>query len=461
MYLHFAHHSRLLNPAFWLGLVLLLNACAQLPPPPIKVIPPSTPPTVERVQPEIKPEPKITQPESIPEPDVAKTLYQVAILLPLSGQSAALGQHVLQGAEIALYRYAKDDFTLKLYDTQGRRFAAIQTARQAINDDADIVLGPLFNHTSTAVIPLLQQAGIPMMSFANSDALLDGVENLQNGAGSVHILGVTPKEELRQLIDVGVLSGFSRFALIAPDDDYGQKIHRNMQALLGSSTAQFARVAYYDPNEIDFTGPIQRLSDYRERRIAYKNEVQRLIDSGIKNKNEIRKILNFKETFGLLPFDAVVLITYNDNSLRTLASQLEYYEVEPERVKFMGLRQWQNFPNLHVEPSLHSSWFIGTDSQRFALFQQLHQEVYQEPGDFFAALGFDSIAMLAHFTHQSNNPIPTLLQQRQGILGATGAYRLELDGTVARKMSIFEITAEGIITRFNAEQGWTSIDTDS
>ena len=442
----------LLRPAFLLGLGLLLHGCGSTPTPKIDIKPPSEQPTIkapEPKEPEVLPlpEPK----ESLPEVSEKQT-FTIAALLPLSGKSADLGKQILQGAEIALYRYGKEDQNLRIYDTQGRRFTAMQAAKDAVSDGADIVIGPLFSHSTKAVMPLLKENNIPLISFSNNNALLE--THPAEGGFSAHILGVTPQEELRQLIESGASSGVQNFALIAPDDDYGQQIYRDMQQILYNHSVDFTRVVLYDPAHIDFSEPVQRISDYRERRNAYKQEVQRLRDSGITAKDEIERLLKYKETFGPVPFDAVVLITYDDNSLRTLAAQLEYYEVDPETVQYMGLRQWQNFANLHVEPSLRGSWFVGLDPKSALPFARLHQTLYQEPAQPFAALGFDAVAMIAHFGAIHTNPVPQLLQQRQGILGATGAYRLEHDGTVSRKMALFEITPEGVQVRLDAEDGW-------
>ncbi len=435
-------------PIFLLGLALSLSACEVKQKPKIDIQAPSTQPAISIPKPIPLPEPEDIQPLTSQEQS-----YTIATLLPLSGQSANLGRQISQGIETAFYRYGRNHQKIRFYDTQGRRFAAIQAGKKAFSDGADVIIGPLFSHSAAAIIPLAQEQQVPLITFSNNNALLEQTAK-ENQNSSVHILGITPKEELRQLIEVSTLSGLQNFALIAPNDSYGQQIQQDMQEIVSENFANFARSMLYDPANVDFSEQIQQLSDYHERRNAYKQEMRRLENSGITSKREREKLLGYKETFGSVPFDAVILITYDDNSLRTLAAQLEYYEVEPETVQYMGLRQWQNFRDLHLEPSLRGSWFVGLDQKRAALFEQLHQQLYQEPTTFFTALGFDTVTMLTHFNATQASPIPIALQQRQGIIGATGAYRLENDGTVSRKMSLFEVTPKGVEVRLNAEESW-------
>ena len=432
-------------PIFLLGLALSLSACEVKQKSRIDIQAPSTQPNLNIPKP--KPLPKQEETEPLAS---QKKIYTIAALLPLSGQSANLGRQVSQGAETAFYRYGRNHQKIRFYDTQGRRFTAIQAGKEALSDGADVIIGPLFSHSAAAVIPLAQEQRVPMITFSNNNALLEQADQ----DSSVYILGITPKEELRQLIEASTLSGLQNFALIAPNDRYGQQIQQDMQEILAESSANFARSMLYDPTNIDFSEQIQQISDYHERRNAYKQEMLRLKSSGVTSNKARKELLGYKETFGSAPFDAVILITYDDNSLRTLAAQLEYYEIEPETVQYMGLRQWQNFRDLHLEPSLRGSWFVGPDQKRADLFEQLHQRLYQDPATFFTALGFDTVTMLAHFNADQASPIPLALQQRQGIIGATGAYRLENDGTVSRKMSLFEVTPKGVEVRLNAEESW-------
>lgn len=452
---------RLLEHGVLWGLLLLLASCTlptTMPPRTEIITPPNKIQDKQPAQPEVVFETP-TEAEEEPATDIGKKSGRtIAVLLPLSGESAQLGQNILRGMETALYRYANQDFTLKIYDTQGRTLPAVHAARTAVNEQIDMVIGPLFGHVTQAVLPHFQEAGIPVLSFSNSSNLL-AQESLrilgESQSSPLYIIGFTPNDELKNLIKFGIWKGLQRFALIAPNDSYGKQIYLNIQNILRGQNVQLSRVEFYDPTQIDFAQAVQRISDFHERRQAYNNEVQRLIDLGIEDEKEIESRMNFKETFGDVPFDAIILTTYDDNSLRTLAAQLEFYDVEPETIQYMGLSQWQNYPNLNLEPSLLGSWHVGLDQQAFEKFQSLYAQMYGESADVFAALGFDVIAMLSYFD-QDDPPklLPGILLHREGFRGATGAYRLNADGTVERKMSIFEIARQGTQELQEAEKGW-------
>ena len=101
-------------------------------PPP--VIAPGAPPTVVQPLPE-------TPPGALPPSAGGKTA--VGLLLPLSGPSAALGQAMLDAAEMALYDLAGEQLELLTRDTKGTPDGASAAAQQLLSQGAQIILGPL------------------------------------------------------------------------------------------------------------------------------------------------------------------------------------------------------------------------------------------------------------------------------------------------------------------------------
>src|SRR5690606_17367225 len=68
---------------------------------------------------------------------------KVAILLPLSGQNAAMGQSMLQAAQLAVFDVGNDNFELISKDTGGTPQGASAAATAAMNEGAQLILGPL------------------------------------------------------------------------------------------------------------------------------------------------------------------------------------------------------------------------------------------------------------------------------------------------------------------------------
>ena len=67
---------------------------------------------------------------------------KVALLVPLSGANAELGQAMLDAAQLALFETGSDRLTLVPRDTGGTAAGAASAARAAIGEGAQLILGP-------------------------------------------------------------------------------------------------------------------------------------------------------------------------------------------------------------------------------------------------------------------------------------------------------------------------------
>ncbi len=136
---------------------------------------------------------------------------QVAILLPLSGPHADLGQAMLQAAKLALD--APGAPALDVKDTGGTPDGAAAAARAAIASSDSLILGPLTSAETAAVAPVARAAGISVLAFTNDPA------QAQPG---VWVLGITPGQQVRRLVTAVQGDGKTRIAALLPNSGFGQ-----------------------------------------------------------------------------------------------------------------------------------------------------------------------------------------------------------------------------------------------
>ena len=94
---------------------------------------------------------------------------RIALLLPLTGRAAPIGQSMQQAAEMALFDTGAKELALSAYDSGSTPEAALEAYRQARTAGAALVLGPLFGTSATALAPLVNQGGANVVSFSNDE----------------------------------------------------------------------------------------------------------------------------------------------------------------------------------------------------------------------------------------------------------------------------------------------------
>ena len=141
--------------------------------------------------------------------DATSPSVKVAILLPLSGGNAGVGQSMLQAAQLAVFDLGYDNFELMPRDTAGGAGAA---ATAAIRDGAQLILGPLFADDVRAVKSATSGSGINVIAFS-TDWTIAG--------GNTYMMGFLPFGQVERIAQYAASKGLRRAAVAAPADTYG------------------------------------------------------------------------------------------------------------------------------------------------------------------------------------------------------------------------------------------------
>ena len=184
---------------------------------------------------------------------------KVGLLLPLSGARADVGQAMLNAAQLALFDLASDQFALVVRDTRGTPEGAAAAAEQVLAEEAALILGPLFSTSADAVKPIAEEAAVPMITFSNNTAIA-GPQSF--------VMGVTPSTQVNRVVDYAASQGLSRFAVLAPENAYGQLVVQALQEAVFRNGVELSRVVFYDPQSTDISAEVQVLADFSQRRAA-------------------------------------------------------------------------------------------------------------------------------------------------------------------------------------------------
>src|SRR6202030_550505 len=191
-------------------------------------------------------------PPGLPSPTTATAAgpAKVALLVPLSGANAELGQALLDAAQLALFESGADRLILVPRDTGGNAAGAAGAARAAIGDGARLILGPLLAPEVEAVKPIAQEAHINVIAFST-------ITNL--AGGNTYLMGFLPRQEVVREVGYARERGLARFAALAPNSPYGHLMADALREVAWGSGASVTKVEFFDPRAGDVSPAIQRL----------------------------------------------------------------------------------------------------------------------------------------------------------------------------------------------------------
>ncbi len=93
--------------------------------------------------------------------------YKVGLILPLSasGNAGLAAQSMKNAAEMALTEFNSPNIQLLIKDDGGTTAGAQTAAQQALDEGAEIILGPLFAQTVSVVGQAARARGVPVDCF--------------------------------------------------------------------------------------------------------------------------------------------------------------------------------------------------------------------------------------------------------------------------------------------------------
>lgn len=363
----------------------------------------------------------VAPPLPVPPPAIAQRLadkdeVRAALLVPLSGPQAALGQAMSNAAQLALFELADKRFNLIPLDTKGTAEGAAAAAGQALTQGADILLGPLFSPEVKAAAPLAREHGVPLLAFTTD----------RNALGNgVYTLGFLPGSQVARVIGHARSQGKERFALLARSDEYGRAVADAFRAAVPAQGGRVVKVEFYDTQSPDLTPAVRRLTDADQRGRGKGKETN--------------------QATGPVPFDAV-MIPDEGTRLRQLASLVTYYDANPDQVAFLGTLLWDD-PRLANEPSLQGGFYPAAPTAAHQDFEARYGKAFGPlPGRLggIASIAYDATALAAILARQPQGDYSAAaLTNPAGFAGVDGVFRLSPDGTLERGLAVRQITASG------------------
>jgi ABC-type branched-subunit amino acid transport system substrate-binding protein len=359
----------------------------------------------------------------------------VAILLPLTGPRGELGKALLDAAQLAVFEVAGQNFVLLPYDTKGTPEGAEEAAARAMARGAKLVLGPLLADSVAKVSPQTRISDINVVSFSNSKRV---------AGNGVYILGFAPDQQVDAVVDYAIGQGLNSYGVAAPSNGYGEVVVDALYQAAERRGAVVTRTSYYDPSATDFSEQVRALTDYDQRREALLQQMAELEGREDEVSKQALAKLETLDTVGEAPFETVVLPDAGQN-LRTLAALLNFYDVEQPAVRILGLRAWDETPEIASERAVQGAWFAAPPFVERKKFELRFKAAFGYSPPRLASLAYDATAMAAVLAQSpsATDFSAAALTDSNGFRGIDGIFRLRADGIVERAYAIHEVTPEG------------------
>ncbi len=320
--------------------------------------------------------------------------HRVALLVPLSGANAAVGQSLANATTMALLDTNAATLRITTYDTATGAGAA---AARAIADGNKLILGPLLSEDVAPVTAAARPARVPLITFSNDS---------QVAARDVFLMGLSPNQSISRTVEYAKAHGAGRFAALIPSGLYGVRAGSAFQLAVREAGGSVASTESYDRGNTSIASAARRLQ----------------ARGG---------------------FDAVLLA----DGARLTGQAAPLLRTSAASPRILGTELWSGESTIGAIPALRGAWFSAVSDGRWKQFADSYRARFAVAPRRISTLGYDAVLLALNVARgwRPGTSFPTAkLADRGGFLGLDGPFRFGIDGVAERALEVREVRVGGI-----------------
>lgn len=362
--------------------------------------------------------------------------FRVGMLLPLTGSDAKYGTGLKYASMLALQDINNPKLVLQYYDTQSSISGARTAVENAINQQSDLIIGPLKSTEVQAISNETIYQGVPVIAFSTSQDVLQP---------TIYTLGLMLEEQIDRIMTYATNTGRKRFALLLPDNSTGGAVAKAAVKSAQKNGVEVKVIGFYTPGNSDFSSIVKEMTNYEkrhERVVDIKNKLEELANNGDEQAEKALKKIATREGLGDVGFDAVI-IPETGAKLTSAISMFAYFDASYPDVQFLGTSIW-DLARLNNEVVIAKSLYPTVSKNNNNNFANQYYMTFGEKPSSLYTLAYDAIRVADQLANSDNDDdINKNITSVNGFSGLNGKVRFFKNGTNQHSLDIVEIMPSG------------------
>lgn len=339
---------------------------------------------------------------------------KMAMLVPLSGPSSALGEDLKRAGMMAQFDKMDTGSAVLFYDTKGTAQGAVDAYHEALNEKPDLIIGPVFSGEVAAV--KRQNPTVPVLSFtSDGDAVGDGV----------YTMALMIPEQVKRIVSYACEAGQRKMAVLGPENKVGELVMNTLASEVTKCPGmEIHKVSLYAPKTVNFDPAILKI-------------IPKPVDPKKANLTEAEREILHTPIAERVDFDSL-LVFEEGIKLQQVMSLLSYYDVTPRAIPMYGLSSWQSA----TDAAFVGGYFPALPMKSHQDFDARYRQNFGSKPAGLASLAYDAVSLgtLLASVGVTNE---SMITQPAGFVGVDGRIRIEPDGTNTRLLDMMQMTGRG------------------
>ena len=346
---------------------------------------------------------------------------KIGLLVPLTGENKEIGQQIIKSTRIALKDINSDKLEIYPKDTGSDPNITIKSALELKKIGVKIIIGPVF-YESLSYLDEIKD--VTFVSFTNKTLNLP--DNIISG-------GINATSQLNAIKKFIKLNDVKKTIFLTPKLDYEIEVKKAIKL----SKIKIRDHFIYDKDPVKLTAQIEKITKYKIRKQNLLDEIKRVKNSDLIDKEKQLEKLKKKYTIGNVNFDSVIIADF-DESLKSVITSFLYTDVSPKKKTIITFNQWFD-KSLLNERTLQPIYYPSINKKNLEKFENKFYDEFNDYPNYLALLSYDLIGLVYYLSLNVNlNDINKLFKKKNSFKGKIGIFDIK-DNKINHRLNFYQV----------------------
>ena len=346
---------------------------------------------------------------------------KIGLLIPLSGSNKEIGQQIIKSTRVALKDINSKNIEIIPRDTNSNSDQAIKSAIELKNLGVKIIIGPVFYESLNY---LNEVDNIIFVSLTNKNV------NLPKNVISAGVNATSQLNTIKKFIEKNEIK---KTIFLTPKLDYEVEIKNAIK----NSKIKISKHYIYDTEPTKLTAQIEKITNYKIRKQNLLDEIKRVENSDLVDKDKQLEKLEKRYTIGNVKFDSIIISDF-DESLKSVITSLLYTDVSPKKKFFITFNQWFD-KSLLKEKTIQPIYYPSINRKNLKNFEEKFYKEFNEMPNYLSLLSYDLVGLVYYLSLNNDfKDVGKLFKKENSFKGKIGVFDIK-DNKINHRLNFYQV----------------------
>ena len=322
---------------------------------------------------------------------------------------------------MALEDIGTNIFEIYPKDTASDPDQTLRSANDLSKMGINIVIGPIFYKN---LIYLDEVENITFLSLTNK------IVNLPDNVVSS---GINATSQLNAIKKFLKLNDIKKTIFLMPQEKHVEEIKKAIK----ESNIKLSKFHLYSAEPTKLTKQIEKITNYKIRKQNLADEIKRVKNSNLPDKDKQIEKLNKRYTIGNLRFDSVIISDF-DESLKSVMTSLLYTDVSPKKKYIITFNQWFD-ESLVSEKTLQPIYYPSINEKNLNNFNKKFFNKFKEQPNHLSLLSYDLVGLIYYLSLKTDiSDIDKLFKKKNSFKGKIGIFDIQ-NNKINHRLNFYQV----------------------